>query len=102
MKSINEGKGSGKETQNTRVYNLISVPQITQLLLEDAIISSKTEPANGIKNENGSYGGVRNNKTRLKILPLIGILYLKQQSNILRSLYSLFSNKFSVLFFAVR
>ena len=70
------------ESFNTRVYNLISVPQITQLLLEDAIISSKTEPANGRKNENRSYGEVRNNKTRLKILSLIGILYLKQQSNI--------------------
>ena len=70
---------------NTRVYNLISVPQITQLLLEDAIISSKTEPANGSKNENRSYGEVRNNKAMLKILLLTRILYLKQQSNILRS-----------------
>ena len=87
---------------NTWVYNLISVPQITQLSLEDAIISSKTEPANGSKNENRSYGEVRNNKKRLKILSLIGILYLKQQSNILLSLYSLFSNKFPVLYFAVR
>ena len=87
---------------NTRIYNLNSVPQITQLLLEDAIISRKTEPANGSKNENRSYGEVRNNKTRLKILSLIGILYLKQQKNILRSFYSLFSNKFSILYFGVR
>ena len=39
---------------NTRIYNLISVPQVTPLLLEDAIISSKTEPPNGSKNR--SYG----------------------------------------------
>ena len=63
---------------NTRVYNLISVPQIAQLLLEDAIILSKTEPANGSKNENRSYGEVRNNKAMLKILLLTRILYLKQ------------------------
>ena len=81
---------------NTRVYNLVSVPQITRLLLEDATISSKTEPPNGSKNENRSYGEARNNKAMLKILSLIRILYLKQQSNILRSFYSLFCNKFSV------
>ena len=86
---------------NTRVYNLVSVPQITRLLLEDATISSKTEPPNGSKNENRSYGEARNNKALLKILSLIRILYLKQQSNILRMFYSLFSNKFSVLYFAV-
>ena len=28
---------------NILVYNLISLPQVTRLLLEDAIISSKTE-----------------------------------------------------------
>ena len=33
--------------ENTRVYNLISVPQITRLSLEDAIISSKTELRSG-------------------------------------------------------
>ena len=87
---------------NTRVYNLISVPPITWLLLEDVIISSKTEPRNGSKKENRSYGEVRKNKTMLKIFSLVRILYLKQQSNILRSFYSLFSNKFSVLSFAVR
>ena len=87
---------------NTRIYNLVSVPQITRLLLEDATISSKTEPPNGSKNEKRSYGEARNNKAMLKILSLIRILYLKQQSNILRSFYSLFSNKFSVLYFAVR
>ena len=92
----------GVNQYNTRVYNLISVPQITQVSLEDAIISSKTELANGSKNENRSYGEVRNNKKRLKILSLIGILYLKQQSNILLSFYRLFSNKFRVLCFAVR
>ena len=32
---------------NTRIYNLISVPKITQFLLEDTIISSKTNPPSG-------------------------------------------------------
>ena len=64
---------------NTRVYNLISVPQTTRLLLEDVISSSKTEPHNGSKKENQSYGGeVRNNKAVLKILSLIWILYLNK------------------------
>ena len=40
----------GKQ-QNTRVYDLISVPQITRLLLGDAIISSKTDPHNSSKKE---------------------------------------------------
>ena len=31
------------QNSNTRIYNLISVPQITRLLLEDVIIFSKTE-----------------------------------------------------------
>ena len=62
---------------NTRVYNLISVPQITRLLLEDTTISSKTDPRNGSKKEKRSYGKVRNNKTMLKILSFIQILYLK-------------------------
>ena len=63
---------------NTRIYNLISVPQITRLLLGDAIISSKTDPHNGSKKEKRSYGKIENNKTMLKILPFIRILYLKQ------------------------
>ena len=67
-----------------------------------AFIKSKTEPPNGSKNENRSYGEAKNNKAMLKILSLIRTLYLKQQSNILRSFYSLFSNKFSVLYFTVR
>ena len=66
------------------------------------MISSKTEPHNGSKKKNWNYGEVRNNKSMLKTLSLIWILYLKQQSNILRSFYSwrfeksLFSSKFSV------
>ena len=47
---------------NTRIYNLISVPQITRLLSWDAIISSKTDPQNGSKKEKKSYG-------KLKIKP---------------------------------
>ena len=53
---------------NIRVYNLIPVSQITQLLLEDAIISSKIESHNGSKKEKRVYGKVRNNKKMLKIL----------------------------------
>ena len=37
---------------NIRVYNLIPVSQITRLLLEDEIISSKIESHNGSKKEN--------------------------------------------------
>ena len=77
-------KNTAEVSCNTRIYNLISVPQITQLLLGDAIISSKTDPHNGSKKEKGSYGEVKNNNTMLKILPFIRILYLKQQSSILR------------------
>ena len=47
------------------------------------IILGKTEPRNGSRKENRSYGEVRNNKAILKILSLIQILYLKQQSNIM-------------------
>ena len=64
---------------NTRIYNLVSVPQITRFLLEDAINSSKTDTQNGSKNEKRSYGKVKNNKTISKILPFIRILYFKQQ-----------------------
>ena len=39
---------------NTRVYNLISVPHITQLISEDAIISSKKDPRIGSKKEKKS------------------------------------------------
>ena len=69
---------------NTRIYNLISVPQITRLLLGDTIISSKTDQHNGSKKEKRSYGEVKNNSTMLKTLPFIKIIYLKQQSSILR------------------
>ena len=84
----------------------MSLPQITRLLLENAVILSETEPRNGNKKEYRSYGEVRNNKATLKILSLIQILYLKQQRNILIFLQfkfekSVFSNKFSVLYFTV-
>ena len=68
---------------NTCIYNLISVPQFTRFLLGDAIISSKTDPHNGSKKEKRNYGKVENNKTMLKVLSLIRIIYLKQQSGIL-------------------
>ena len=59
---------------NTQVYSLISVPQIKRLLIEDATISSKTDPRNGRKKEKMSYGKVRNNKIMLKISSFIRIL----------------------------
>ena len=68
---------------NTRIYNLISVPQFTRFLLGDAIIPSKTDPHNGSKKEKRNYSKVENNKTMLKILSLIQIIYLKHQSGIL-------------------
>ena len=73
-----------KETLvNTWIYNLISVPQITRLLLGDAIILSKTDPHKGSKKEKRSNGIIENNKSMLKVLPFIQILYLKHQSSIL-------------------
>ena len=36
---------------NTRVYNLISVPQITLLLLGDATIASRTDSRSGSKKQ---------------------------------------------------
>ena len=64
---------------DTRIYNLISVPQITRLLLGDAIISSKADRRNRIKKDKRSYGKVRNNETVIEILSFIRIFYLKQQ-----------------------
>ena len=46
----------------TRIYKLISVPQVTRLLLRDAVISSKTDPHNDSKKEKRSYGKIKNNK----------------------------------------
>ena len=53
------------------------------------------------------YGEVKNNNTMLKILPFIRVLYLKQQSSILRCFCRLKYEKsvtirFSVLYFTVR
>ena len=93
---------------NTRIYNLICVPQIARLLLGDAIISSIADPHNGSKKEKRNYGKTKNDKTMLKILPFIRILYLKQQSNILQYFSRLkFEKKylairFSVLFFTAK
>ena len=41
---------------NARIYNLIFVPQITLFLLEDAIISSKTNPCIGSTKQKRSNG----------------------------------------------
>ena len=68
---------------NIRIYNLISVPQITRFLLGDVIILIKPDPRNDSKKEKRSYSKVKNNKTMLKILSFIWFLYLKQQSTIL-------------------
>ena len=62
------------QQKNTRIYNLISVPQITRLLLGDAIISSKTVLRSGSKKEKRSYSKVRNNTIMSTILPFIRIL----------------------------
>ena len=73
-----------KETLvNAWIYNLISVPQIARLLLGDAIILSKTNLHNGSKKGKRSNSIIENNKSTLKVLPFIQILYLKQQSSIL-------------------
>ena len=61
-----------------QIYNLISILQITQVLLGDAIISSRTDPHNGSKKEKTKYGKTKYNKTMLKILPFTGILYLNK------------------------
>ena len=45
-----------KRKYNTRIYNLISIPQITRLLLRDEIISRKTDPRGGSKKGNRSHG----------------------------------------------
>ena len=56
---------------------------------------------NGSKKEKRSYGRVRNDKTMLKVLSFIQILYLKQQYSAM-FLKSFFNNKFSALYFVVR
>ena len=91
---------------NTRIYDLISVSQITRLLLGDAINSSKTD-SHGSKKERRSYGKIESNKTMLKILPFIQIFYLKQQNSILQCFSrlefekSLFSNTFFSFVFRI-
>ena len=67
----------------TLIYNLLSVSQITQFFLGEAIISSETDPHNGSRKEKRSYGKIKNNKTMIKILPFVRTFYLKQQSSIL-------------------
>ena len=65
---------SRKNKGNTRVYNLISVPQMTRFLLGDAImVARRRREANG---------KVRNNKTMLKSCHLFEF-FNKQQNNIL-------------------
>ena len=63
---------------NAQIYNLISVPEITRFLLEDAIISSKTNPCSGSTKQKRSNGFVRNNKTMPGISLFVWTLYLKQ------------------------
>ena len=65
---------------NAQIYNLISVPEITRFLLEDAIISSKTNPCSGSTKQKRSNGFVRNNKTMPGIFLFVWTLYLKQWS----------------------
>ena len=91
---------------NTRIYNLSSVPQMTQFLLVDAIISSKTNPYSTSKKKKRSNGEVKN-KTMSAILSFIWPPFLKQQSSILRYFCSLkiesgLAVSFSDVYFAVR
>ena len=85
---------------NTKVYNLISLLQIAQFLLGDALISSKKDPRKVSKKKKKSYGKNKNSKIMLKNLSFIRILYFKQESSILRGICSLklekslFSNTF--------
>ena len=84
---------------NTRIYNQSHFCS-ANLLLEDALISSKSDLHNGRKKEKRNYGKVKNNKTMFKILLFIRILYLKKQSSILWSFFMLkfekssFNNEF--------
>ena len=48
---------------NTWIYNLIYVPRTTSFSLEDAILSSKTNPCSGSTKLKRSNGYVRNNET---------------------------------------
>ena len=65
--------------ENTRVYNVIFVPQITWLLIGDKIISSKIELRSGNQKEKRSYGKVRNNKTLLTTCHLSEFFILKKK-----------------------
>ena len=51
-------KKKEKYNFNVWIYNLISVPQITRLLLGDAIILSQTDLHNGSKKEKKKYGKI--------------------------------------------
>ena len=78
---------------NILICYLNSVPQTTLFLLTGVMISSKTNPCSSSKKQK------RGNGESLKMstfLSLIQILYLKQQSNILRCFSSLkFDKKFT-------
>ena len=49
-------KIDSQSRDNTRIYTLISVPQITRFLLEDAIILSKTNLCSGSAKQKRSNG----------------------------------------------
>ena len=84
-----------KQSNKTRVYNVISVPEIIQHLSGHAIISSNRDLVNGSKKEKRSFSKVSNSKTMLTILSFIRILHLKQQYFFrLEFGKTLFSNKF--------
>ena len=82
-------KIDSQSRDNTRIYTLISVPQITRFLLEDAIILSKTNPCSGSAKQKRSNGEV--NEAVLATFSFISKLYLKQQANIF---WCFFSSKF--------
>ena len=75
---------------NTRIHNLISLPQIAHFELEDAIISSKTSRCSGSRKQKiGNDGEVRKHKTDSVIFSFISTLYQQQQVSTLRCSCSL-------------
>ena len=85
---------------NTPIYNLISVPQITSFLLEEAVMSSKTNRAVAARSRRELVAKLEIMKTMSATFSFISIPYLRQQTNIFRCFSSLkfenslFSSKF--------
>ena len=100
---------------NSRIYNLISVPQITQRLLADAIMSSKTVVVVVLARRRNIVVARRRNEATVKLETIQQCQqschlfeFFKQQSNILWCFCSLkfernyLAVSFSVLYITVR